>query len=231
MEVGPSAAPMMPMEVEAQQDRDDDGQEDTGLSSGAAQEQLGVGQQRTEVDHGADADEQQDGHSLTGLNADLKQPVDDTGGLAQRLAVLIDNTGQGQVDQDGAEAHGHQQRGLKSLLDGQVDQHRAHHIHNSLLPCDGEDAAYQKRKIHVISSLYVFLFCKLFGTSLHAIYRHDKIDLRSPIRTQVWSFQAKPEGHDTLQDCWLCHTADTVPTTPLSLPIVSNYSLIVKNSS
>src|SRR5699024_12354793 len=44
------------LQVEAQHDRDDDGQEDTGLSSSAAQEQLGVGQQRPEVDHGADAD-------------------------------------------------------------------------------------------------------------------------------------------------------------------------------
>src|SRR5699024_9776614 len=103
------------LQVEAQQNRDDDGQEDTSLSGGAAQEQLGVGQQGSKVDHGADAGEQQDGHGLTGLDADFKQPLNDTGGLTQRLTVLIDNTGQGQVDQNGAEAHGHQQRGLEPL--------------------------------------------------------------------------------------------------------------------
>ena len=53
-------------------------------------------------------------------------------GLTHALAELIDDAGQGQVDQDGAEAHGQQQAGLHVLLDSQIDQSAAdgpHHDH------------------------------------------------------------------------------------------------------
>lgn len=76
-----------------------------------AQEQLGVGQQGTEVDHSADADEEQDGEGLAGLDANLKEPLDDAVGLTHALAELIDDAGQGQVDQDGAEAMGSSRAG------------------------------------------------------------------------------------------------------------------------
>ena len=101
------------LQVKAQGRSQEDGEENTGLGGGAAQEQLGVGQQGTEVDHSADADEEQDGEGLTGLDANLKEPLDDAVGLTHALAELIDDAGQGQVDQDGAEAHGQQQGGLK----------------------------------------------------------------------------------------------------------------------
>jgi len=54
----------------------------------------------------------------------------------------------------------------------------------------------------------------------------DKKDLRSWNGTQVWSFQAKPERSSFFQDCWLCHTAGTVPTTPLN----GNYPITACNA-
>src|SRR5699024_6812114 len=62
-------------ELKAHESGDDDGQENTGLGSGAAQKQLGIGQQRTEVDHGTDADKQQNGHGFAGLNPHLEKPL------------------------------------------------------------------------------------------------------------------------------------------------------------
>ena len=54
----------------------------------------------------------------------------------------------------------------------------------------------------------------------------NKKDLRSWNGTQVWSFQAKPERSSFFQDCWLCHTAGTVPTTPLN----GNYPITACNA-
>ena len=59
-------------------------------------------------------------------------------GLAHALAELVHHAGQGQVDQDGAKAHGHQQSGLKAFFNGQPDQDRTHHIHDNLLGSDGQ---------------------------------------------------------------------------------------------
>ena len=59
-------------------------------------------------------------------------------GLTHALAELVHHAGQRQVDQDGAKTHGHQQSGLKALLDGQPDQDCTHYIHDDLLGSDGQ---------------------------------------------------------------------------------------------
>ena len=69
MEVGPSAAPMMAMEaasckLKAEQARHRQREEDAELRRRAEEQQLRVGQQRAEVDHRADADEQQQREKL-----------------------------------------------------------------------------------------------------------------------------------------------------------------------
>ena len=120
--------------------RHDDGQEDARLRRRAEQEQLGIGEQRAEVDHRADADEQQQRERLARLDADLKQPLDDAVGLAHALRDLVDDAGHRQVDQDRAEAHRQQQRRLVLLLDRQPDQQPADKVHHHLLPGDGQQA-------------------------------------------------------------------------------------------
>jgi hypothetical protein len=66
MAVGPSAPPMMPMEaasgpVKPRQIAPTEGTEDAELRGRAEQQALGVGDQRAEVGHGADAHEDQRG--------------------------------------------------------------------------------------------------------------------------------------------------------------------------
>ena len=81
------------LQVETQQHCNDDSEEDARLSRRTAQEQLRVSQQGTEVDHGPNADEQQQGHSLAGLNARLKEPLNDAGGLPHPGAELVNDSG------------------------------------------------------------------------------------------------------------------------------------------
>ena len=86
------------LQVKAQRSGQDDGEENPRLGGRAAQKQPGVGKQRAKVNHSADADEQQDRHGLTGLNAHLKQPLNDTVGLPHPLAELVNDPGQREVD-------------------------------------------------------------------------------------------------------------------------------------
>ena len=137
------------LQVKAQHRGNQDGQEDTRLGRGAAQKQLGVGQQGTKIDHGSDADKQQDGHGLAGLDAHFKKPLNDAVGLAHAFAELVDNAGQGQVHQDRTKAHWHQKRGLKPLFDGKPDQSGPHPIHKQLLPGDGQQSLPQEFHSHI----------------------------------------------------------------------------------
>ena len=105
---------------------------------------FGIGQQRPEVDHRADADEQQQRERLARLNAGFKQPLDDAVCLAHALCDLVDHARHRQVDQDRAKAHGQQQRRLILLFDRQPDEQAADQVHDHLLPRDGKQALIQK---------------------------------------------------------------------------------------
>ena len=139
------------LHIKAQGGGQEDGEENARLSGSAAQEELGVGQQGTKVDHGSNADEQQDGHGLTGTDANLKEPLDNAVGLPHSGGHLVDHARSRQIDQDSAKPHGQEQGGLKAFLNGQPDEQSAHNIHDQLLPGDGQQAFPQK--FHVISSL------------------------------------------------------------------------------
>ena len=112
------------------------GQEDAELGGRAEEKQLGVGEQRPEVDHGADADEQQQRKNFGRLDAYIEQPLYD--------AVFPKHAGFRQIDQNGTEAHGQQQRGFHLLFDGQEDEQAADDPHDRLLPGDLGNVLPQK---------------------------------------------------------------------------------------
>ena len=108
------------------------------------QKQLGIGKQRTEVDHRADADEQQKRKGLACLNAGFKQPLDDAVRLSDALRHLVEHPGKRQIDQNRAEAHRQQQRRFILLGDRQPDQPPADRIHHRLLPRYRQQTFIQK---------------------------------------------------------------------------------------
>ena len=116
------------LELEAHQHRHTQGKKDTELGRRAKEHHLGVGEQGTKVDHGADADEQQQREQLRG-DARLKQGLD---------GLRVDER---QVHQNGAKTHGKQQGGLHLPLDGAPDQHAADQDHQALLPGEIADVA------------------------------------------------------------------------------------------
>ena len=89
---------------ESQKARQAQGEKDAELGRRAKEHHLGIGQQRPEIDHGADADEQQKRKQLVG-DARVKQyvnrPMLHAGGIG-----LVHRAGPGQVYQDRTEAHG-----------------------------------------------------------------------------------------------------------------------------
>ena len=123
-------------DVKAQQRGQAEGEEDAELCRRAENHQLGIGQQGREIDHGADAHKQQQREQLIG-NARVKQDIQDAH-LGDAVNDLRHRTGQGQVDQNGAESDGQQQRGFHLLFDGQIDQQGADDPHDNLLPLDVE---------------------------------------------------------------------------------------------
>ena len=125
------------LNLKAQQSGQHDGHKNAKLSRRAEEEHLRVGEQGTKVDHGANADEQQQRERLGGLDAHLEQPLNNAVGLAGAFHHLVEHARAGQVHQDSAKTHGQQQRGFILFLDGQPDEHRAHHIHDRLLPGNG----------------------------------------------------------------------------------------------
>ena len=112
------------MQAEAAQGGQTQGEEDAELRGCAENEQLRVFQQGAKVDHGADAHKQQQGEQLVG-DAGVVQHIQHA-----FLSPLGDSTRVGQVDQNGAEAHGQQQAGLHVFFNGKVDQQAAYGPHN-----------------------------------------------------------------------------------------------------
>ena len=136
MEVGPSAAPMIPMEAASHAD----GREDTELGACAEKEHFRVGQQRTEVDHRADTDEEKYRHGLGSFDSGFEEPLDNTLCLTNPVQHLVQNAGCRKVYQNGAETHGKKQGGLIVFFDGEPDQQNTDCVHDQLFPCDGHKA-------------------------------------------------------------------------------------------
>ena len=111
-------------QVEAEQAGHDDHEEDAELRSGAEQQQKRARQQRAEVDHGADADEQQQWEELR-VDTHVEQDLERAG-----LATEGEDAGVGDVHQDGAQTHGDEQRGLVLLLDAQIHKNHADEHHH-----------------------------------------------------------------------------------------------------
>ena len=151
------------LHIEAQGSCQQDGEEDARLGGGAAQKQLGVGQQRAEVDHGSDADKQQNGQGLAGADAHLKEPLDDAVGLPHPGSHLVNDPRRGQIHQNGTKPHGHEQSGLKSLFNGQPDEQSAHQVHDQLLPGDGQQTFPQKFHVPFLPCVPHRLFLEIRG--------------------------------------------------------------------
>ena len=79
------------LEVKAKEYGNQDSCKNTELRGGAEQEQLGVGKQRAEIDHGADSDEKQQRHCLGSFDSHVEQPFNDTVGLADSGKSLVQN--------------------------------------------------------------------------------------------------------------------------------------------
>ena len=127
--------------VEAEKTCHAQGEEDAELGRRAEKHHFRVGEQGGEVDHGPDADEQEQGEKLVG-DAGVKQDVDSAHlGLPGDLVDLGHGPGEGEVHQDRAEAHGHQEGGLHLLDDSQVDEDSADGPHHRHLPGQLGDVA------------------------------------------------------------------------------------------
>lgn len=127
------------LDVKAQQGGHTEGEEDAELGRRAEEHQLGVGEQRGEVDHGADAHKEQQREELVG-DAGVKQDAERPN-LGDPFHHLGNRPRHGKVDQNGAETDGQQQRRLHLLLDAQVDEQCADGPHDNLLPLQVQDVA------------------------------------------------------------------------------------------
>ena len=96
------------LQAEAEQGGGHHGEEDAELGGGAEEQQHGLAEQRAEVDHGADGDEDQQREDL-GQDAGAEEHGERPDDLLAALD-LVEDRGVGDVDQDGAEADGQQQR-------------------------------------------------------------------------------------------------------------------------
>ena len=101
------------------------GQKNAQLGSGAEEHQPGLFQQGAEVDHGADADKEQQREKLV-CHSGLKEDFQGGGGAGQR-----------QIHKNGAEAHGQKQTGFHFFADGKIDEPAAHQPHQHHLPGNG----------------------------------------------------------------------------------------------
>ena len=116
MEVGPSAPPMMEIAAAA--------------LPRAQQEALGVGDQGTEVRHGADAHENQRGKNRP-LIQDI-EVIQKTAGLAfaeRRHDIGID------IDQQHTECDRNKEQGLEFMGNSQIQEKAGYYDHQDVAPC------------------------------------------------------------------------------------------------
>ena len=90
-------------QIKAQKHSHADGREDTELGACAEKEHFRVGQQRTEVDHRADTDEEKYRHGLGSFDSGFEEPLDNTLCLTNPVQHLVQNAGCRKVYQNGAE--------------------------------------------------------------------------------------------------------------------------------
>ena len=107
-------------------------EENTELCRRTEDHQLGIGQQRTEVDHRADTDEQNQREEFV-CNTGIKQNGQRTG-FSDTVVNLRDCAGVGQVDENGTEADGEKQGRFHILLDCKIDQNAADRPHDEIAP-------------------------------------------------------------------------------------------------
>ena len=109
--------------------------------------------------------------------------------LSYTLHNLIEHSAERKIDQNRAEAHGHEQRRLKILADSEIDEDASHNVHHDLLP--GNRKQPFPKEAHLLHSPCIF------GVLLK---KRDLCSLLS--ETQVSSFHAKPEvrsaGYSTM---------------------------------
>ena len=119
------------LQLEAEERCHAQGKEDTKLGRGTEDHKLWIGKQGTEVDHSTDPDEKKKWEKLVGYacaEQDGNGPF-----LNHSVRCLGDGPGQGEVDQDGAEADGEQKRRFHFLLNGQVYENTSDEPHDDLL--------------------------------------------------------------------------------------------------
>ena len=101
--------------------------ENAKLRSCAKEHQLGVGQQRAKIDHGADTDEQQQGEQFVCNTC-----------MVQLLNRAYQSVGERNVYKNGAKAHRQQQGRLHLLGNCQIHQQAADADHNQVIPVKGQ---------------------------------------------------------------------------------------------
>ena len=123
MVVGPSAAPMIPMEAASLKGKPtrggaEGGGEDPQMGGGCEQHHVGRPEQGGEITHGTDADEDQHREQLVG-DAQVVEHRKESG-----LTASGGHDGEmaGDVGQDAAHPHGEQQHRFVALADPQPDQ-------------------------------------------------------------------------------------------------------------
>ena len=125
--------------AEAKKGCEDDGQENTELRRRAEQQHFRVRKQGAEVDHRADADEQEKRHGFRRFNTDMEQPLQNA--VCRNAAHrLVQHAGKRDIHENRAEAHGHEQGRFKILCEGEIDQQAADGEHHELLPVYREKA-------------------------------------------------------------------------------------------
>ena len=126
------------------------GEKDAELGRRPKEHEPGLFQQGAEIDHGTNADEEQQRKQLV-AHSHTEQLRDGPHGLP-----LGNGPGERQVDEDGAKAHGQQQAWLHLFCDGQINEQTAHRPHDHHLPGQiskiGKQAGECCEKLHFVSS-------------------------------------------------------------------------------
>jgi hypothetical protein len=128
----------------------EEGEEDTKLRRGTQEQGLGIGQQRSEIGHSADSEENQKREEAAGhahvieLTDEAAVDIgDDMTVGTQCLDGMTGDFSEGYVGEHRPGTDGYQQQGLKALLDGQPDESETYADHDDVLPPSGlEESVY-----------------------------------------------------------------------------------------
>ena len=128
MAVGPSAAPIMPIDA----------------ASFKSNPSMAFGQKRAEVNHSANANKKKDGERFGSFDAYMEKPLDDAACFPCPVQHLVEDSGRGKIDEDSAEPHRKEQGRLVSFFDSKPYKQDADKIHGYLLPCDRNNSFVNK---------------------------------------------------------------------------------------